>query len=90
MPPGATLHDVIVVDGIVYVVGSNGLVIRRDGSDGDWVIMWSGQGFDIPNYPEEPANADEEALQARFAKVLGSAVNPVKRTGDDTLASYIP
>ena len=39
-------------------------------------------GFDIPNYPEEPQNDEEVALQARFAKVLGSAVNPVLREGN--------
>ncbi len=39
-------------------------------------------GYDIPNYPEEPQNDEEKALQARFAKVLGSAVNPVLREGN--------
>ena len=40
------------------------------------------QGFDVPEYPEEPSNDDEKALQARFAAVLGSAVNPVLREGN--------
>jgi isocitrate dehydrogenase len=40
------------------------------------------KGYDIPDYPEEPKNDDERALQARFAKVLGSAVNPVLREGN--------
>ena len=39
-------------------------------------------GYDIPEYPEEPQNDEERALQARFAKVLGSAVNPVLREGN--------
>ncbi len=39
-------------------------------------------GYDIPDYPEDPANADEEAIKARYAKVLGSAVNPVLREGN--------
>jgi len=39
-------------------------------------------GYDIPDYPEEPKNEDEKALQTRFAKVLGSAVNPVLREGN--------
>lgn len=39
-------------------------------------------GYNIPNYPEEPQNDEETALQARFAKVLGSAVNPVLREGN--------
>jgi isocitrate dehydrogenase len=40
------------------------------------------QGYDIPSYPEEPSNDEERALQARFAVVLGSAVNPVLREGN--------
>jgi len=48
----------------------------------DAIRELQGQGFDIPDYPEEPRNADERALQARFAKVLGSAVNPVLREGN--------
>jgi isocitrate dehydrogenase len=40
------------------------------------------KGYDIPDYPEEPQNQEETALQARFAKVLGSAVNPVLREGN--------
>jgi isocitrate dehydrogenase len=40
------------------------------------------KGYDIPDYPEEPKNDDEKALQDRFAKCLGSAVNPVLREGN--------
>ncbi|MBF0287505.1 MAG: NADP-dependent isocitrate dehydrogenase [SAR324 cluster bacterium] len=40
------------------------------------------QGYDLPDYPEEPKNAAEKELQSRFAKVLGSAVNPVLREGN--------
>ncbi|MGE5285573.1 MAG: NADP-dependent isocitrate dehydrogenase, partial [Actinomycetota bacterium] len=39
-------------------------------------------GYDIPDYPEEPKNDADKALQERFAKVLGSAVNPVLRQGN--------
>jgi isocitrate dehydrogenase len=41
-----------------------------------------GKGFNIPDYPEEPSTEEERALQARFAVVLGSAVNPVLREGN--------
>lgn len=41
-----------------------------------------GQGYDIPNYPAEPQNEAEAAIKARYAKVLGSAVNPVLREGN--------
>ena len=40
------------------------------------------QGFDLPDYPEAPKTEAEKELQARFAKVLGSAVNPVLREGN--------
>ncbi|MCB9059693.1 MAG: NADP-dependent isocitrate dehydrogenase [Calditrichae bacterium] len=40
------------------------------------------KGYDIPEYPEEPKNDAEKELQKRFAKVLGSAVNPVLREGN--------
>ncbi len=40
------------------------------------------KGYDVPDYPEEPRNEEEEALRARYARVLGSAVNPVLREGN--------
>ncbi len=40
------------------------------------------KGYKIPNYPENPKNEEEEKIQKRFAKVLGSAVNPVLREGN--------
>lgn len=40
------------------------------------------KGYDIPDYPDEPRNSAEKALQSRFSAVLGSAVNPVLREGN--------
>ncbi|HBA87900.1 MAG TPA: NADP-dependent isocitrate dehydrogenase [Geobacter sp.] len=40
------------------------------------------QGYQLPEYPEEPKTEEEKALAARYAKVLGSAVNPVLREGN--------
>ncbi|MGI0490365.1 NADP-dependent isocitrate dehydrogenase [Alkalinema pantanalense CENA528] len=40
------------------------------------------QGYDIPDYPAEPKDEAEKAIKARYAKVLGSAVNPVLREGN--------
>ena len=40
------------------------------------------QGYDLPEYPEDPADEGEKAIKARYAKVLGSAVNPVLREGN--------
>ena len=39
-------------------------------------------GYDVPDYPAEPADNAERAIQARYAAVLGSAVNPVLREGN--------
>lgn len=40
------------------------------------------KGYKIPDYPEEPKNEEEKKLKERFAKILGSAVNPVLREGN--------
>lgn len=40
------------------------------------------QGFEIPGYPDEPKTDEEREVQKRYAKVLGSAVNPVLREGN--------
>ncbi|MBS2211389.1 NADP-dependent isocitrate dehydrogenase [Carboxylicivirga mesophila] len=40
------------------------------------------KGYALPDYPEEPQNAEEEAIKARYDKVKGSAVNPVLREGN--------
>src|SRR6201996_8954088 len=39
-------------------------------------------GYKIPDYPDEPSTEEARTLQARFAVVLGSAVNPVLREGN--------
>lgn len=39
-------------------------------------------GYDIPDFPEDPATDEEKDIKARYAKVLGSAVNPVLREGN--------
>ncbi len=40
------------------------------------------KGYQVPDYPENPRDDAERAIQARYAKVLGSAVNPVLREGN--------
>ncbi|WP_310440129.1 NADP-dependent isocitrate dehydrogenase [Sulfuricurvum sp.] len=40
------------------------------------------QGYDLPNYPEEPKTDEEKEIFARYATCLGSAVNPVLREGN--------
>tara|TARA_R110001592_G_scaffold66678_2_gene204848 strand:+ start:12552 stop:14780 length:2229 start_codon:yes stop_codon:yes gene_type:complete len=40
------------------------------------------QGYNIPNYPDEAKNDEQKEIKNRYAKVLGSAVNPVLREGN--------
>jgi isocitrate dehydrogenase len=41
-----------------------------------------GKGYDLPDYPDNPADAAEADVKARYDKVKGSAVNPVLREGN--------
>ncbi len=40
------------------------------------------QGFDIPDYPDDPQTAEEQEIRSRYDRVKGSAVNPVLRQGN--------
>ena len=40
------------------------------------------KGYKLPDYPEEPKTDEEKAIHAKYAKCLGSAVNPVLREGN--------
>ena len=40
------------------------------------------KGYNLPDYPEEPQSEAEESIKLTYAKVLGSAVNPVLREGN--------
>ncbi|MBC8987897.1 NADP-dependent isocitrate dehydrogenase [Pedobacter sp. N36a] len=41
-----------------------------------------GQGYALPNYPDNAQTEEEKAIKAKYGKVLGSAVNPVLREGN--------
>ncbi|MEZ5201489.1 MAG: NADP-dependent isocitrate dehydrogenase, partial [Micropruina glycogenica] len=41
-----------------------------------------GKGYDLPDYPDNPADDAEADVKARYDKVKGSAVNPVLREGN--------
>ncbi len=41
-----------------------------------------GKGYTIPDFPDEPQTDEEQSIRASYAKVLGSAVNPVLREGN--------
>ncbi len=40
------------------------------------------KGYAVPDYPAYPSTDEEKAIKATYAKVLGSAVNPVLREGN--------
>ncbi|TLU66281.1 NADP-dependent isocitrate dehydrogenase [Thalassotalea litorea] len=40
------------------------------------------KGYALPDFPEEPTSDEEQTIRAKYAKVLGSAVNPVLREGN--------
>ena len=41
-----------------------------------------GKGYALPGYPEDPQSEADKTVQARYAKILGSAVNPLLREGN--------
>jgi isocitrate dehydrogenase len=49
-----------------------------------------GKGYTLPNYPDEPKNDEEREIKAKYAKVLGSAVNPVLREGNSDRRAAVP
>jgi isocitrate dehydrogenase len=46
------------------------------------IVELNAQGYRVADYPEDPRDDAQKKLKARFAKVLGSAVNPVLREGN--------
>jgi isocitrate dehydrogenase len=48
----------------------------------DCIKELRGKGYDLPLYPREPSNAEEEDIQKRYNAIMGSAVNPVLREGN--------
>jgi len=49
-----------------------------------------GQGYKIPNFPENPSTDEEKAIREKYNKVLGSAVNPVLREGNSDRRAALP
>lgn len=39
-------------------------------------------GFELPDYPAEPTNEEEQRIKSAYDKIKGSAVNPVLREGN--------
>ncbi|CAI8052609.1 Isocitrate dehydrogenase [NADP] [Geodia barretti] len=47
------------------------------------------EGYDIPDYPDDPATDEQRQIHARYSIVIGSAVNPVIREGNSDRRSAI-
>jgi len=41
-----------------------------------------GKGYNVPDYPDNPATEAEKEIKSRYGKVFGSVVNPVLREGN--------
>lgn len=48
----------------------------------DAISELQNKGYNIPNYNDNPTTEEEKVIKAKYAKVLGSAVNPVLREGN--------
>src|SRR6056297_2803916 len=48
------------------------------------------QGFALPDYPYDPADDEEKAIQAKYDTIKGSAVNPVLREGNSDRRAAAP
>ena len=46
------------------------------------IIELQSKGFPIPHFPDDPQTEEEKSIRSSYAKVLGSAVNPVLREGN--------
>ena len=57
----------------------------------DTISELQSQGYDLPDYPEEPQNDKEKEIKERYDRCIGSVVNPVLRQGnsDRRLAAVV-
>jgi len=46
------------------------------------IVELQAKGFKVPDFPDDPQNDEEKSIKERYAKNLGSAVNPVLREGN--------
>ncbi len=49
-----------------------------------------GDGFAVPDYPDEPSNEEEKSIKATYDTIKGSAVNPVLREGNSDRRAPMP
>ena len=49
-----------------------------------------GKGYALPNYPDAPTTPEEAEARAKYAKAIGSVVNPVLRQGNSDRRAPLP
>jgi len=54
------------------------------------IVELQAKGYKIPEYPEDPKTEEEKEIKLRYAKILGSAVNPVLREGNSDRRAAVP
>eukprot|EP00397_Hematodinium_sp_SG-2012_P010835 GEMP01010961.1.p1 GENE.GEMP01010961.1~~GEMP01010961.1.p1 ORF type:complete len:758 (+),score=241.23 GEMP01010961.1:62-2335(+) len=54
------------------------------------IVELQEKGFDVPHFPQEPKTEAEKEIKEKYAKVLGSAVNPVLREGNSDRRAAAP
>ena len=56
----------------------------------DTIAELRSKGYMVPEYPEEPKTEEEKKIREKYAEVLGSAVNPVIRQGNNVRSVPTP
>merc|ERR1719456_1110197 len=89
------MDDILTQLGVLAQSGNANIIKLPNISDSipqlkECIKELQGQGYAIPDYPENPKDDKEKDIKARYGKVLGSAVNPVLREGNSDRRAAVP
>ncbi|PWK59294.1 NADP-dependent isocitrate dehydrogenase [Roseicyclus mahoneyensis] len=78
--------DLAILGELVKTAGANVIKLPNISASEPQLVATikelQGQGYAIPDYPENPASEAEKAARAKYDAIKGSAVNPVLREGN--------
>lgn len=78
--------DLAVLGSLVTTPEANVIKLPNISASGPQLLAaikeLQGQGYDLPDYPEDPATPEEKEARRRYDAIKGSAVNPVLREGN--------
>ncbi len=78
--------DLAVLGALVTIPAANVIKLPNISASGPQLMAaikeLQGQGYDLPDYPEDPATPEEKEARRRYDAIKGSAVNPVLREGN--------